>query len=148
MNRADGGANITMRHTNIRVDKLPTFCRHCLGILGETCICTQTRRPKMADDLAVTDDEAAAVAKTPNRVTLDDMLSKIEREEYIRPIYMQHMTICVLSMRNGFAVVGHSAPADPKNYDQKLGKKFAKEDAIRKLWALEGYALRERLSTA
>jgi len=99
----------------------------------------------MADDLAVTEDEAAAVAKTPYRVTLADMLAKIEREEYIRPIYMQHMTIAILSMRNGFAVVGHSAPADPKNYDQELGKKFAKEDAIRKLWALEGYALRERM---
>jgi Phage protein (N4 Gp49/phage Sf6 gene 66) family len=146
MNRADGGANITMRHTNIRVDKLPTFCRHCLGILGETCICTPNiGEPKMADDLAISDDEAAAVAKTPYRVTLDDMLSKVEREEYYRPIHAQHVTVAIVTMRNGYVLVGKSAPADPKNYDYELGRKFAKEDCIRQLWSLEGYALRERM---
>jgi len=61
---------------------------------------------------------------------------------------MQHMTSVVLSMRYGFAVVGHSAPADARIYDMELGKKFAKEDAIRRLWALEGYALRERMYEA
>jgi len=49
-------------------------------------------------------------------------------------------------MENGYAVVGKSAPADAENFDEDLGKKFAKEDAIRQLWALEGYALREKLS--
>jgi hypothetical protein len=113
-----------------------------------TNINTNHRSPKMADDLGITEDEAAAVAKTPNRVTLDDMLSKIEREEYYRPIYSQHVTVAVITMRNGYVLVGKSAPADPANYDYELGRKFAKEDAIRQLWSLEGYALREKLSHA
>jgi hypothetical protein len=126
MDRADGGADIHTVHTNINTN-------HWRG------------KNPMADDLAVTDDEAAAVAKTENRVTIDSILAKIHREEYIRPIYMKHMTIAVITMQNGYAVVGTATPADPTNFDQKLGKKFAKEDAIRKLWALEGYLLRETL---
>jgi len=99
----------------------------------------------MADDLAISDDEAAAVAKTSNRVSLDQMYEKIEREEYYRPIYSQHVTVAIITMRNGYVLVGKSAPADPANYDYELGRKFAKEDCIRQLWSLEGYALRERM---
>jgi hypothetical protein len=94
----------------------------------------------------ITDDESAAVQKTPNRVTLDSMLAKIDDEEYLHPSTIPHMTICVMTMKNGFAVVGKSAPADAGNFDEALGQKFAREDAIRQLWQLEGYALREQLA--
>jgi hypothetical protein len=47
---------------------------------------------------------------------------------------------------NGFTVVGESACASPENFDADLGKKIARDDAKRKIWALEGYALRNQLS--
>ena len=50
-------------------------------------------------------------------------------------------------MRNGFTVIGKSAPASPENFDAAKGKLFAYEDAIKQLWPLEGYALRERLTS-
>lgn len=56
------------------------------------------------------------------------------------------LTICVIVMRNGFTVIGKSAPADAVNFNPELGKKFAREDAVRQLWPLMGYALRERLA--
>jgi hypothetical protein len=95
--------------------------------------------------LRITDDESAAVQQTANRITLDSMLEKIVSEEYINPTKIPHMTICVLIVENGFALVGKSAPADPENYDVALGMKFAKEDAIRQMWQLEAYLLRERM---
>ena len=98
------------------------------------------------DSLKMGDDAAAAVQKTPNRVTLDSMIAKIEAEEYIHPDVMPHLTICVLRLTNGFSLVGKSAPADAGNFDAELGQKFAREDAIRQMWPLEGYALRERLA--
>jgi len=98
--------------------------------------------------LRASDDASAAVQKTPNRVTLDGMLAKIVDTEFINPASIPHMTICVLLMKNGFAVVGKSAPADGNNFDEELGRKFSKEDALRQLWAFEGYALREKLSSA
>jgi hypothetical protein len=42
-------------------------------------------------------------------------------------------------------VIGKSAPASPENFNAELGKKFAYEDAVRQLWPLMGFALRDRL---
>jgi hypothetical protein len=94
----------------------------------------------------ITDDESAAVQKTPHRVSLDSILAKIEHEDYEHPGRHPHMTLCVLTTNTGYVVIGKSVPADPENFDVELGKKFAKEDAIRQLWPLEAYLLRERMS--
>lgn len=58
------------------------------------------------------------------------------------------LTICLLVLRNGFTVIGKSAPASPENFNVELGQKFAYEDAPRQLWPLMGYALRDRLREA
>ena len=115
------------------------------------------------DSLRVTDDASRAVQKTPNRVSLDSMTDKIAGEYFVTladavqggdgpvpPLLpgMEALTLCAIVMRNGFMVIGKSAPADPANFDAALGRKFAREDAIRQLWPLEGYALREKLATS
>lgn len=56
------------------------------------------------------------------------------------------LTVCALTLQNGFQVVGKSAPASPENFDAELGKKIARDDARNQIWALEGYLLRSRLS--
>jgi len=48
--------------------------------------------------------------------------------------------------RNGFTLIGKSAPASPDNFDPVLGRKLAYEDAVRQLWPLMGYALRDKLA--
>lgn len=58
---------------------------------------------------------------------------------------MQATTICVITTKNGFSVVGLAAPVDPLNFDRELGRKFAYEDAVRKLWPILGYAKRVEL---
>lgn len=55
------------------------------------------------------------------------------------------LTICVLTMQNGFTVVGKSACAHHQNFNKELGEKIAYDDAIKQIWALEGYLLREAL---
>lgn len=57
------------------------------------------------------------------------------------------VTIACLTLQNGFIVVGESACVSPENFNAELGKKVAAENAKQKIWALEGYALRERIST-
>lgn len=59
---------------------------------------------------------------------------------------MKCLTICVLTLKNGFTVVGKSACASPENYDADLGGKIAREDARKQIWALEGYLLRSKLA--
>ena len=55
------------------------------------------------------------------------------------------LTVCCLKLANGFTVVGESACASPENFDEEIGKKLAREHARNKIWALEGYALRQKL---
>lgn len=55
------------------------------------------------------------------------------------------LTICALTLRNGFIVTGESASASPENFDEAIGKRIARDNARNKIWALEGYLLRERL---
>lgn len=96
--------------------------------------------------LEASDAAAKAVQKTDNRVSLASMEAKIVREVFINDAIEPTMTICLMKLTNGFVLVGKSAPADPANFNQALGEKFAREDCIRQMWPLEGYALRERLS--
>jgi hypothetical protein len=95
--------------------------------------------------LEASDAAAAAVQKTPNRVTLESIEASIKSVQYIRPEAADYMTIAVVITKNGYVLVGKSAPADPGNFDAALGEKFAREDAVRQLWPLMGYALRDKL---
>ena len=106
-----------------------------------------------------TDRESSAVATHP-RVSLTDIeLAIAARYDFTagnalkalacptsQPLDL--LSICVLVMKNGFTVIGKSAPASPENFNGELGKKFAYEDAIRQLWPLMGFSLRDQLSAA
>lgn len=61
---------------------------------------------------------------------------------------LQLLTICVLVLKNGFTVTGESACASPENFDAELGRKIARKHATDKIWALEGYALKNQLAGA
>ena len=56
------------------------------------------------------------------------------------------VTTCLLTLRNGFNVLGESACASPDNFDVGIGQSLAYENARDKIWALEGYLLKEKLS--
>lgn len=91
-------------------------------------------------------DKASEAVKKKERVTLQSIKDRTKSVEFIHPETAPHMTIAVVTMANGFFVIGQSTPADPDNFDEKLGKQFAIEDAYRQIWPLEGYLLREKLS--
>lgn len=105
------------------------------------------------NSLEVTDQEAQVVAVAP-RVTLQSIEDSIKHEliftgNQTSPTAIEELktlTICILVMKNGFTVIGKAAPAAPENFNEELGKKFAREDAIRQLWPLMGFALREKLA--
>lgn len=99
---------------------------------------------------------SAALYKAP-RVSLDDIKNAIAATYWTTadkavgpdvPVMngMEVLTLCILVMKNGFMVVGKSAPASPANFDAEYGKQFAYEDAIKQLWPLMGFALRDRLA--
>jgi Phage protein (N4 Gp49/phage Sf6 gene 66) family len=95
------------------------------------------------------DDEAAkAVQKSPFRISLEYIESQVEDEVRLQVPEdgMEHITVLLLRFKNGFVVIGKSAPADPANYNAELGYRFAREDAIRQAWPLFAFALRNELT--
>jgi len=102
----------------------------------------------------LTDEQRdAALENSPStdRLTPELIRSKISMEKYlypheIGPSEAPTTTICVLTLLNGFTVVGKSACADPANFNKDLGAKIAFQDAERQIWSLEGYLLKEKLN--
>jgi len=62
------------------------------------------------------------------------------------PPALNLLTFCVLVLRNGFTVTGESACVSPENFNAEIGREIARENAINKVWQLEGYLLRDKLS--
>lgn len=93
------------------------------------------------------EDEIQAKGKTAPRLT-PDMIDGAIRDEAYHVFPGTTLTICCLTLRNGFTVTGESAAASPENFDEGIGRKIARENARQKIWAFEGYLLRERLSAA
>jgi len=81
---------------------------------------------------------------TAPRITPELISSKIKSEDY----YVfpgSTVTVCLLTLENGFSVIGHSATASPDNFDEEIGRKIAKTEARDKIWRLEGYFLSQKL---
>lgn len=118
------------------------------------------------------EQEIQAKGKTAPRVTPADIEACIQSEHYFTASDGAHgalsyrhdvtteqrnaialaqaqlnlLTFCVLVLRNGFTVTGESACAAPENFDPEIGRKIARQNAVQKIWVLEGYLLKEKLS--
>ena len=78
------------------------------------------------------------------RLTPQDIDNTIT-SAYYHVIPETTVTICALTLQNGYVVVGKSAAASPQNFDRAIGERIAREDARNQIWALEGYLLKEKL---
>lgn len=84
---------------------------------------------------------------TAPRLTPELIDSVIAKEQYyVFPDTT--LTVCALTLLNGFQVVGEAACASPENFNVEIGRKIARSNAREKIWALEGYLLRQQLSMA
>lgn len=81
---------------------------------------------------------------TAKRITPQRIDEVIASEQY-HVFEGTTLTICCLHLENGFTVTGESACASPENFDAELGQKIARDNAKQKIWALEGYLLRQDL---
>jgi hypothetical protein len=68
----------------------------------------------------------------------------ITAKQFLQPAGT-NLTICVLTLRNGFNVTGESACVSPENFNMERGQEIAYNKARDKIWALEGYLLASKL---
>ena len=54
--------------------------------------------------------------------------------------------VCCLELKNGYTVTGESACISVDNFDEEIGKNVARTNAVNKIWMLEGYLLKDKLS--
>lgn len=79
------------------------------------------------------------------RITPEDVESNIVSTDYhIFP--GSQLTVCCVTLQNGFTVTGESACASPENFNVVIGRKIARANAVDKIWPLMGYELKTRLS--
>lgn len=74
---------------------------------------------------------------------LDQLIANSE-VQYFRAF--ETTTVCVVKLTNGFTVMGYSACVDPANFDAKIGEEIALGQIKEKLWELEGYVLKSKLT--
>ena len=88
---------------------------------------------------------AALVAALPERkLTKEFLESEIDKVEYNR--FGETNTHCTITTKSGFSFTGESACVDPNNFDQKIGEKFAYENAFNKMWTPYGFWLHKALA--
>ena len=92
------------------------------------------------------DEIAKELGVTLNGPKIDAafVAAMIEKEEYFHFPESTH-TICVLTLYNGFRVTGESACASLENFNDEIGRRFAKENAVSHLWPFAGFWLRQKL---
>lgn len=56
------------------------------------------------------------------------------------------LTVCCITLRNGYTVTGESACAHPENFDAEIGQNMAFAKARDKIWGLLGFRLRDQLT--
>lgn len=81
------------------------------------------------------------------RYVSGDVAPAFAHEDYFakEDKHTPYLTICILTLENGFTITGESACASPENFDKLIGQKLAYENARNKIWQLEGYLLKEQL---
>ena len=87
---------------------------------------------------------ALAAALPERKLTKEFLESEIDKVEYNR--FGETNTHCTITTKSGFTFTGESACVDPNNFDQKIGEKFAYEQAFEKMWMPYGFWLHKALA--
>ena len=86
--------------------------------------------------------DGAIAAQPYPKVTPDSIKAKIAKVDYM-VLPDSTVTLCNITLHNGYSVRGESACVDPRNFNIEIGKGLAYKQAFDKLWPLEGYLLAE-----
>lgn len=85
------------------------------------------------------------MSELSNTVTKEDLDDLVAKSSVEYAVFGDKLTVAVITLPNNFKVTGESSCVDANNFDKALGEKYALENAVEKLWELEGYLLAWRL---
>lgn len=79
------------------------------------------------------------------RITGEDIDNLIVAEQF-HVFKDTAITVCCLTLANGYGVIGDSACAARQDFDEDIQRRIAHAEARAKIWQLEGYRLRQRIN--
>ena len=79
------------------------------------------------------------------RVKPEDLEHEVIRTQF-HVFEGSQLTVCCLTLINGFTVTGESACASPENFDLEVGERVARANALNKIWPLLGFRLKDKLA--
>ena len=81
------------------------------------------------------------MSELPNSVAKEILDSLVARSNVEYAVFGNKLTVAVITLPSSFKVTGEASCVDANNFDKALGEKYALENAVEKLWELEGYLL-------
>jgi hypothetical protein len=81
---------------------------------------------------------------TAPRIT-PEMLDDEIRDTQFHVFPGSQLTVCCLTLKNGFTVTGESACASPENFNREIGEQIAFRNARDKIWAFLGFRLKDKI---
>jgi hypothetical protein len=73
------------------------------------------------------------------KATIDAMIDKVQYYRFPGTC----ITMCCITLRNGYAVTGESSCADPRDFDVELGQQHSKRRAVDRIYELAAFQVRE-----
>lgn len=89
------------------------------------------------------EEEIQEKGLTAPRITPQRIEEVIVKREF--HIFGGRLTVCCLTLNNGFLLIGESSCVNVENFNQEIGERIAFDNAKEKIWVLEGYLLKQRL---
>ena len=99
----------------------------------------------MSKDEAAIEVEIQEKGLTAKRITPEMLDNEIVSEQF-HVFDGSCLTVCCLTLSNGFTVTGESACASPENFNLEIGQKISRSNARDKIWPLLGFRLRDELA--
>lgn len=100
----------------------------------------------MSKDEAAIEREIKEKGLTAKRITPEMLDAEVVSEQF-HVFEGSCLTVCCLTLQNGFTVTGESACASPENFNAEIGQKISKANARDKIWPLLGFRLRDELKS-
>lgn len=83
-----------------------------------------------------------------NKVTKEHLNSLVADSDVEYAVFGNKLTVAVITLPTNFKVTGEASCVDANNFDKELGEKYALENAVEKLWELEGYLLANKIHSS
>lgn len=81
-----------------------------------------------------------------NRISQEQIESLLDRALIQECLFHGKQLVTSYCLPNTFCILGTSSCVDPKAFNLELGRQYCRQEAIGKLWELEGYVLTDLLN--